>query len=212
MIRFRRFLLLAVTLWVSTAELVIGAGMPVYNSGNYNYTDRKPSQGESTVSFLSMTGADTYSETFDLTKSGYDSSKMRITSLRVTFAFADDGDSSDECVHVSLNGETWAATEGQEIDGTVHNAPFNYDYYHQAWEMSDHAAALFLKKIQNGRMPFTVKATVGDAYLKLALVEATVVSSSPVPETGSTIALITLSFAAFVYSKRRKAFPNTSAS
>ncbi|HRE80181.1 MAG TPA: VPDSG-CTERM sorting domain-containing protein [Opitutaceae bacterium] len=207
MTRFRRTLALAVVCWAVIAAIVPAGELPRYDSSVYHYTDRQPASATSILGFLNASSKDGYFGSFDLTKLGYDPSKMRITAARISFAFADDGDASDEFVSVILHGDVWAPTENQEIDGTRHHAPANFDYFDQVWEASSPADQLFLEKLQNGRLPFQVTATTGDVYLTMASLEVTIVPKAAVPDHGSTLLLLLAALAGVITWKRTVSFP-----
>lgn len=207
MTRFRRTLALAIACWAVVFATVSAGDLPQYDPSVYHYTDRQPASGTSVLAFVNAPQGDPYLGAFDLTRLGYDSAKMRITAARISFAFADDGDAADEFVTVTLDGEVWAPTENQEIDGTRHHAPANYDYFDQEWETSSPADQPFLEKLHNGRLPFQVSAKSGDVYLAIASLEVTIVPRAAVPDHGSSLLLLLVAVAGVVVWKRRISFP-----
>ena len=207
MSRFCRTLAFTIVCWAGVLAMVPAGERPHYDPSVYHYTDRQPASGTSPLAFLNASQGDTHVGTFDLTKFGYNPATMRITAARITFAFADDGDATDEFVAVTLDGEVWAPTENQEIDGTRHQAPANYDYFDQAWESSSPADQPFLERLQNGRLPFQVTATVGDVYLTIATLEVTIVPRAAVPDQGSSLLFLLAAVAGIVAWKRRISFP-----
>ena len=198
-----RRLLSLVYFAVGFASISATAGpMPAANP-SYNYVDRDPDSGNGPLIFLSTSGTQSYSSTFQIFAPGFfNASTMEITAARVTFAFADDGDNSSEYVSVYLDGATWQPTVGQEIDGNHNNSPASFDYYSQTYtKASDYN---FLQSLQDGILNYKVKVTSGDVYLKIAQLEATIVMRSSVPDAGTTLGLLAATLAGMMILKRRR--------
>ena len=167
----------------------------------YSIYDRDPDTGNGPLTFLSA-GQST-SSTFNLLEKGYNPLTMQITAARITFAFADDGDSdkgknpSLEYATVYLGGKTWLS--GQEINGNHQNAPNNYDYYYGEWSISNSTDVAFLNSLASGILTYKVKSTQGDFYLKIAQLEIQTTSIVKAAEGGSTALLMVFSIAGMVW-------------
>lgn len=168
----------------------------------YSIYDRDPDDGNGPIRFLSS--GQSYSSDFNLLEKGYNPLTMQITAARITFAFADDGDSdkgknaSPEYATVYLGGKTWL--NAQEVDGNHQNAPDNYDYYYQEWSISNPADVAFLNSLASGILTYKVKSVQGgDFYLKIAQLEIQTSSIVKAAEGGSTALLMVFSIAGMVW-------------
>lgn len=162
----------------------------------YSIYDRDPDTGNGPIVFLSPGGQTSYLSDFNLLEKGYDPLTMKITAARITFAFADDnGDSGYEYASVWLGGSIWK--RNFEVDGNHTDAPNNYDYYYQEWNISNTADTAFLSSLQSsGILNYKVKTTaptngtVGDFYLKIAQLEIQTECIVKAAEGGSTALLM----------------------
>jgi len=155
----------------------------------YSIYDRDPDTGNGPIVKLSPGGQTTYKSDFNLLEKGYDPLTMKITAARITFAFADDNDDlGDEYASVWLGGSPWKSNF--EVGGNHTDAPNNYDYYYQEWNISNAADTAFLTSLNSGILSYKVKTTGGDFYLKIAQLEINTECIVKAAEGGSTALLM----------------------
>ncbi|MBE7537901.1 MAG: hypothetical protein HS122_05770 [Opitutaceae bacterium] len=159
----------------------------------YSIYDRDPDTGNGPIKFLSA--GEKYASDFNLLEKGFDPLTMKITAARVTFAFADDnGDQGKEYASVWLGASLWM--NNTEVDGNHNNAPANYDYYYEEWNISNSADLAFLTSLNSGILYYSVESTnpsgrtAGDFYLKIAQLEINTECIVKAAEGGSTALLM----------------------
>lgn len=150
--------------------------------------------GEPHWVFLKQNGTQHWTNTFNLLDAGFDPLTMRIISATVSFAFADDSDSSKEYADVFVNGEKlW---DHQEVDGNHNNSPFSYDWY----STSLNSAAI--AQLQDGLLDYSVARDGGDFYLKEASITVEA-DYTKVPDSGTTLAMFGLGVASLIILRRQ---------
>ncbi len=194
----------------STASLLAG---PMQGPAiKYSIYDRDPDSGNGPLVFLSS--GQSYSSTFNLLEKGYDPLTMQITAARITFAFADDGDSDrakwgagkQEFADVTVGSMTFLTK--QEVNGNHQNAPNNYDYYYGELSITNPSDIAFLDSLKSGILSYKVTSNKGDFYLKIAQLEINTGAIVTAAEGGSTALLMVVSIAGMVWHGfRRKRDP-----
>ncbi len=135
-----------------------------------------------------------YSNTFDITTDGFDPLTMTIDSAVASFAFADDDDSYEEWVDITLGGNLFIH---EEVDG-------NHPYSSYAWYSDDLGVSLLADLQADGKLSFkvqildTILATrysankKEDTYLKVAKLVAKGHENPPhkVPDQSNTVVLM----------------------
>ncbi|RXK52875.1 hypothetical protein ESB00_14275 [Oleiharenicola lentus] len=146
-------------------------------------------------------GSHYYSNTFDITPSGFNPLTMTIDSAVASFAFADDGDSYEEWVDITLAGNLFI---NEEVDGAHPSSSY-------AW-YSDSLGVTLLADLQaDGKLAFkvqlldTVRYNKEDTYLKVAKLVAKGHENPPhkVPDESNTVILMGAAMLSLIALRKR---------
>jgi hypothetical protein len=144
-------------------------------------------------SYRTGTTADwSYSGTWDITDSGFDSATHTINAITVWFSFADDSSWDDqEFVDISVGGNKY--WNDLEVDGNHSNPPSSYDTYIKSFDLNADSG-IFSDLQSDGKLSYSVfiqdllsdsQYDREDTYLKVAKIEACG-TPNRVPDSGST--------------------------
>lgn len=148
-------------------------------------------------SYRTDTSADwSYSGTWDINDSGFNSALYTVDSIKVWFSFADDSSTDDqEFVDISVGGNKY--WNDLEVDGDHSNAPTSYDTYMKSFDLNSDSG-IFADLQSDGKLDYSVfiqdllsdsQYDREDTYLKVARMEACGTAKprqNRVPDSGST--------------------------
>lgn len=142
-----------------------------------------------------------YTNTFDITTSGFNPLTMTIDSAVASFAFADDDDGYEEWVDVTLEGNLFIH---EEVDG-------DHPYSSYAWYSDDLSVGLLANLQADGKLSFkvqllnTVNYNKEDTYLKVAKLVAKGHENPPhkVPDESNTVILMGAAMLSLVALRKR---------
>ena len=148
-------------------------------------------------------GSHIYTNTFDITTGGFNPLTMTIDSAVASFAFADDDDSYEEWVDVTLEGNLFVH---EEVDG-------DHPYSSYAWYSDDLSVGLLANLQADGKLSFkvqlldTVWGKKEDTYLKVAKLVAKGHENPPhtVPDEANTVMLMGAAMLSLVALRKRLA-------
>jgi hypothetical protein len=132
-----------------------------------------------------------YSGTWDITDSGFNSAIHEINAITVWFSFADDESDTGEYVDISVGGNNYWSD--LEVDGSHDNAPTSYDTVMKSFDLNADSD-IFSDLQSDGKLSYSVViqellSDYGndreDTYLKVAKIKACGAPTS-VPDGGST--------------------------
>lgn len=150
--------------------------------------------GTKLIAWDSDPSNDSYRGWFNLLNDGYDPHKYWIKSAKAWFLLKDDSrHDSEEWVEIDLtfDGENYGSLGPVEVD--------MYD-----WLGGSLGSRAIFKLNETGRLQYTVTATYGDVYLKKAkLIACAKHHRKPVPDSGSSIALLGASLLGFAALRKK---------